>query len=141
MFVKCLASGSVVGGVIVLAAVSYGCQMGLKESEFGWMAGIVVAGLGVCAGLLVFLIFLIVGLVAKLAARQGNPSSGQAVALGPPDTKSDQDGSREEIACPSENGSTFSTVAWDCKGLSDEGADAGQGVADQRADRRESEST
>jgi len=74
---KCLAWGSVVGGVIALAAMAYGCQMGLKEPEFGWMAGIVVAGLGVCVGLLVFLISLIVGLVAKAAAKHSNPAGGQ----------------------------------------------------------------
>jgi hypothetical protein len=95
MFIKCLASGSVVGGVIVLAAVSYGCQMGLKEPEFGWMAGIVVAGLGVCAGLLVFLVFLIVGLLAKVATSQIKPPSGQAAAAGPPDIKSEQAGAGE----------------------------------------------
>jgi hypothetical protein len=73
MFMKCLAWGAVVGGVIALAAMAYGCQMGLKEPEFGWMAGIVVAGLGVCVGLLVFLISLIVGLVAKAAAKHSIP--------------------------------------------------------------------
>lgn len=63
---KYFISGSLVGGVIAFAAVSYGCKMALEEPEFGWMAGLFVACLGVCGGTLVFLTFLIVGLVDKL---------------------------------------------------------------------------
>ncbi|MCP5543413.1 MAG: hypothetical protein H7A49_05860 [Akkermansiaceae bacterium] len=65
MIAKSLATGGVVGSLIFLAALAYGCRMGLEEPEFGWMAGAMVAALGLVGGFVAFLISLVVGLVAK----------------------------------------------------------------------------
>jgi hypothetical protein len=97
MFVKCQASGAVVGGLIALAAMSRGYKMGLDEPEFGWIVGIGVAALGVCAGLLVFLIFLTVGLVVS---RSKPPRERQAAEGGPPETDSEQGGAGQPATRP-----------------------------------------
>jgi hypothetical protein len=96
MFVKCLVSGCIVGGLIALAAVSYGCHMALKEPEFGWMAGIVVAGLGLCSGFLVFLTFLMVGLLAKLVASRSKPASERKAAVEEEQTETEMANRREQ---------------------------------------------